>query len=236
VKSFDGQLAVVTGASRGIGLATATMLARGGARVILLARGVGDLEAAVRSIGSAAIPIPCDVASATAVDAAIVRIRQHGQPTILVNNAGIFRLAPVEQTKAEDFEAALQTNLLAPFRLVRAFLPSMKAAKRGHVVMIGSIADRMVFPENAAYAASKFGARAMHEVLRLELRGSGVRASLVSPGPVDTGLWNDVDPDSRPGFTARKDMLSAEAVATAVEFVLTQSTDVNVDELRLSRS
>ena len=70
----------------------------------------------------------------------------------------------------------------------------------------------------------------------MELRGSGVRATLVSPGPVDTGLWNDVDPDNRPGFTARRDMLDSDAVADAVEFVLTRPAAVNIDELRLSRS
>jgi NADP-dependent 3-hydroxy acid dehydrogenase YdfG len=91
-------------------------------------------------------------------------------------------------------------------------------------------------PENAAYAASKFGLRGLHEVLRAELRGSGVRASLVSPGPVDTPLWDPVDPDRRPGFTPRALMLSPEAVADAVIYVLSQPAEVNVDELRLSRN
>lgn len=236
MKPFEGQLAVVTGASRGIGLAAATMLARGGAKVALLARGATDLDVAARSIGGAAIPLSCDVADSNAVGQAIETIRRQGEPSILVNNAGVFRLAPVERTTVEDFEATLETNLLAPFRLVRAFLPGMKAKGRGHIITIGSIADRAVFPENAAYAASKFGARAMHEVLRLELRGTGVRATLVSPGPVDTGLWNEVDPDNRPGFTPRRDMLAADAVAAAVEFALTRPADVNIDELRLSRT
>jgi NADP-dependent 3-hydroxy acid dehydrogenase YdfG len=236
VTPFGGKLAIVTGASRGIGLATATMLARGGAKVVLLARGASDLESAARSVGESAIPLACDVASANAVDDAVRSIAAHGQPSILVNNAGLFRLAAIEQTTVEDFEGALETNLLAPFRLVRALLPGMKSRGAGHIVTIGSIADRAIFPQNAAYAASKFGARAMHEVLRLELKGSGVRATLVSPGPVDTGLWNEVDPDNRPGFTPRKEMLSATAVAAAVEYALLQPPEVNIDELRLSRS
>jgi NADP-dependent 3-hydroxy acid dehydrogenase YdfG len=103
-------------------------------------------------------------------------------------------------------------------------------------VSIGSIADRVAFPENGAYAASKFGLRGLHQVLRAELAGSGVRATLVSPGPVDTALWNEVDPDNRPGFTPRASMLRADAVAAAVLFAVSQPPDVNVDELRLSRT
>ena len=87
-----------------------------------------------------------------------------------------------------------------------------------------------------AYSASKFGARAVHEVIREELRGTGVRVSLVSPGPVDTAIWDAIDPDHRPGFTPRAKMLPPEAVADAVLFVLTRDPATNIDELRLSRS
>jgi NADP-dependent 3-hydroxy acid dehydrogenase YdfG len=104
------------------------------------------------------------------------------------------------------------------------------------VVTIGSIADRITFPENVAYAASKFGARAVHEVIREESRGSGVRVSLVSPAQVDTAIWDAIDPDNRPGFTPRGQMLRPEAVADAVLFVLTRGEETNIDELRLSRS
>jgi NADP-dependent 3-hydroxy acid dehydrogenase YdfG len=104
------------------------------------------------------------------------------------------------------------------------------------VVTIGSIADRVVFPDNGAYAASKFGLRALHEVMRAELRGSGVRATLVSPGPVDTPLWDPIGPDARPGFTPRAAMLAADAVADAILYAVTRPPSVNVDELRLTRS
>jgi NADP-dependent 3-hydroxy acid dehydrogenase YdfG len=103
-------------------------------------------------------------------------------------------------------------------------------------VTIGSIADRMAFPENAAYAASKFGARAMHEVMRAELRGTGIRTTLISPGPVDTPLWDPLSPESRPGFTPRSAMLPADAVAEAIVFAVTRPASVNIDELRLSRA
>ena len=237
MSAFDGQLAVVTGGSRGIGFATATMLARGGATVVLVARGLPALESAVTSLGPRAFAIPCDVSDRRAVERAInVICATHGTPAVLINNAGVFRIAPIEQTSADDFAAALQVNLLAPFLFIRGFLPAMRSQRSGHVVTIGSVADRSVYTENAAYSASKFGARAMHEVLRAELKGSGVRATLVSPGAVDTKLWDNLDPDNRPGFTPRREMLSPDAVAQAVEFALSRPTEVNVDELRLSRS
>jgi NADP-dependent 3-hydroxy acid dehydrogenase YdfG len=155
---------------------------------------------------------------------------------VLVNNAGVFPLAPVEETSAADFAATLDANLVAPFAFARAFVGEMRARGSGHLVTVGSVADRMTFPENGAYAASKYGLRALHEVLRAELRGSGVRASLVSPGPVDTPLWDAIGPDERPGFTPRAQMLSAAAVAEAIVWVVGQPDAVNVDELRLTRA
>jgi NADP-dependent 3-hydroxy acid dehydrogenase YdfG len=112
----------------------------------------------------------------------------------------------------------------------------MRARGRGSIVTLGSIADRSVFPENGAYAASKYGLRALHEAMRAELRGSGVRATLVSPGPVDTPLWDALDPDTRPGFTPRAAMLTADDVADAIWFAASRPASVNIDELRLSRS
>jgi NADP-dependent 3-hydroxy acid dehydrogenase YdfG len=111
----------------------------------------------------------------------------------------------------------------------------MRTRASGHLVTIGSIADRTAFPGNAAYAASKFGLRALHEVLRAELRGSGVRVSLVSPGPVDTPLWDAVEATTS-GLTPRTEMLSADDVASAVQFVVAAPATLNVDELRLSHS
>jgi NADP-dependent 3-hydroxy acid dehydrogenase YdfG len=234
-RSLDGRVAVVTGASRGIGLATARALAAAGARVAMLARSAAPLSAAAREIG--ALAVPCDVADERAVHEALKRVNADaGDPEILVNNAGVFQLAPFEQTSAVDLRRTLDINLVGPFLLTRAVLPGMRIARRGHIVTIGSIADRATFPENAAYAASKFGARAVHQVLREELRGSGVRATLVSPGPTNTALWDDVGPDDRAGFTPRARMLSATDVADAVLFAVTRADDVNVDELRLSRA
>ena len=231
-----GRIAIVTGASRGIGRACSAALVGAGARVVMIARGEADLREAARGFGDAAVPMTCDVGDATALEATVRRIRAEvGEPDIVVNNAGRFLIAPAVATSVADFAAVLATNLVAPFAIVHALLPGMEQQRRGHIVTIGSIADRMIFSGNAAYAASKHGLRALHEVLHAELRGSGIRTTLVSPGPVDTPLWDPVDPDNAPGFTPRAEMLRPEAVAAAVMFALEAPDEVNVDELRLSR-
>jgi NADP-dependent 3-hydroxy acid dehydrogenase YdfG len=233
-----GGTALVSGASRGIGLEVARALASDGMRVVMLARSAEELRRRASEIGDRAIAIPCDVTDEAAVRSVIHRLSAEfgGAPDIIVNNAGNFELATVETTDPDAFRAALDVNLVAPFLLVHSFLAQMRARKRGHIVTIGSIADRVAFAENGAYAASKFGLRALHEGLREELRGSGVRTTLVSPGPVDTPLWNGIDTETRPGFTPRRHMLSARAVAEAVRYAVSQPDDDNVDELRLSRS
>jgi NADP-dependent 3-hydroxy acid dehydrogenase YdfG len=229
---------VVTGASRGIGLAIARRLHASGGRVAMIARTADALRAEAESLGPLALPVACDLADDAAVADAVATITGAfgGAPDVLVNNAGAFALTPVDALEPRDFAAALDINLVAPFRLIHAFLPTMKARRAGHIVTVGSVADRAIFPGNASYAPGKYGARALHEVLRLETRGSGVRATLVSPAAVDTPLWDVIDPDNREGFTPRAQMLRPDAVAEAVLYALTQPADVNVDELRLSHS
>lgn len=230
--------ALVSGASRGIGLAISRALVARGIRVAMLARGVDALTDAAASLGSLALPFACDVSDASALDDVVRRVRgELGEaPDLVVNGAGLFKLATVDSADPEEFARAVDVNLVGPFRLVRAFLPEMRARKSGHIISVGSIADRVAFPENAAYAASKFGLRGLHEVLRAELVGTGVRATLVSPGAVDTPLWDEIDPDNRPGFSPRSAMLHPDAVADAVLFAAMQPPSVNIDELRLSRS
>jgi NADP-dependent 3-hydroxy acid dehydrogenase YdfG len=236
--ALSGRSVLVTGASRGIGAAVARGLAERGARVALLARGESALRALVDELGPNAFSVPCDVRDkvATARAIAVIAEAMDGGPDIVVNNAGAFLISPVHEMALDAFRDMLEVNLTAPFAFVRAFLPRMRAQRAGHVVTIGSIADRNVFPGNAAYAASKHGLRAFHEVLRAELRGTGVRASLVSPGPVDTDLWDVVDPDNQPGFTPRSQMLAPDDVADAVLYALSAPASVNVDELRISRA
>jgi NADP-dependent 3-hydroxy acid dehydrogenase YdfG len=231
-----GRWIVVTGASRGIGAELAHRLAADGARLALIARSRDALTTLADELG--AEPVVCDGGDATQIARAAERIETlaGGAPDVVVNNAGIFSIAAAHKTSVEQFRRTLDVNLVAPFALVHAFLPGMRARGSGHLVTLGSVADRNIFAGNAAYSASKYGLRAMHEVLRAELRGTGVRASLVSPGPVNTGIWDPIDPDSRPGFTPRAQMLRAADVAEAIRWVIAAPAAVNVDELRFSSS
>lgn len=234
-----GRVALVTGATRGIGLATARALAAEDASVAMLARSAKTLRELASEIGGGTMAFPCDLTDADAVERTIAAVRGAlGEPNILVNNAGIFEPRPVEEISPDDFARTVNVNLVAAFALVHALLPAMRAAGAGHVVTIGSVADRTAFAGNGAYAASKFGLRALHEVLRSELRGSGVRTSLISPGPTDTPIWDAVERASSVprSFPQRSAMIPAEAVASAVLYALAQPTEVNIDELRLSRS
>jgi NADP-dependent 3-hydroxy acid dehydrogenase YdfG len=235
---LSGRTAVVTGASRGIGAGIASALADEGVRVVMIARNEAKLkEVATGMKGS--ITLACDVSDPKSVEKAAKRIdtELRGAPDILVNNAGIFGVSVVEETKTDFFLDTIHTNLVGPFLFIRAFLLAMKVRKSGHILTIGSVADRSIFTGNAAYSAAKFGLRAIHEVLRAELRGTGVRASLISPASTDTEIWNSVtvtDPAGKPHST--RPMLSPDDVVAAVMFALTQPERVNIDELRLSHS
>jgi len=228
----------VTGASRGIGAAIAAALAGQGVRVVMIARNEVRLRDAARPL-MGAIPLTCDVSDPESVEKAAKQIRKElgAAPDILVNNAGIFGVSIVEETTSDFFVETINTNLVGPFLFVRAFLADMKKRKSGHIVTIGSIADRTIFTGNAAYSAAKFGLRAVHEVLRAELRGTGVRTSLISPASTDTEIWNTVtvtDPAGKPHST--RTMLDPDDVVAAVMFALDQPARVNVDELRLSHN
>jgi NADP-dependent 3-hydroxy acid dehydrogenase YdfG len=237
--ALNGKRALVTGASRGIGAAIARRLARDGCRVALTARSSDALRVLAGEIGGGAIAVPCDMLDTSAVQVMAEQVLREfeGAPDIVVNNAGVFKIAPLTELSVETFSDTIQTNLTAPFVLIRALLPAMRMRGTGHIVTIGSIADRMVFPENGAYSPAKYGLRALHEVLRAETRGMGVRATLVSPGSVDTVMWEEVlstpSGDARQ-LPTRDVMLAADDVADAVWYAVTRPVSVNVDELRLT--
>lgn len=223
-----GQVAVVTGASRGIGAAVADALAGEGAAVIRVAR---TLKEETRGRFE---DIPCDLTDPRQVERLGARVlERHGAPGLVVSNAGAFLLRPLEKTEAVELETQLAVNIRAPFAVAKAFLPAMRKAGRGTYITVGSVADHVGFPENAAYAASKYGLRGLHETLLAEYRDTGVRLTLVSPGPTDTSVWDPVDPDHREGFIPRSGMLRPADVAAAILFVATRPPHVLIDWLRL---
>ena len=224
--ALAGRVALVTGASRGIGAATAEALRAAGARVVRVARALPP--------GDGFLDLAADLTDPAQVDALAERVRGDvGPPDLVVSNAGGFLLRPLEQTTMAEFDAQVAINLRAAFAVARAFLPMLRDAGRGTFITVGSVADHVGFPENAAYAASKYGLRGLHETLLAEFRGTGVRLTLISPGPTDTDIWAPFDPDRRAGFPRRAEMLRPADVADAVLFIATRPPHVLVDWLRL---
>lgn len=229
--TLDGKIALVTGASRGIGLAIADELRAAGAHVVRFARSLADGSTDRQT------DIRCDVADPAAVEGAVARtLHEVGTPDVVVNNAGAFLIKRLEETTTAEFGQAIAVNLTGPFLVARALVPHLKRRGSGHLVTIGSVSDHVAYSGSTAYAASKYGVRGMHEVITVELARTGVRTTLVSPGPVDTEMWDAVDPDSKPGFTKRRDMMRAEDVAEAVLFAVTRPARVDVTEIRLMPS
>ncbi|MEY4609451.1 MAG: hypothetical protein RL625_1668 [Gemmatimonadota bacterium] len=237
-RPLAGRTALVTGASRGIGEATARALAALGARVLLVARDAERLARLAQDLGHGALPLATDLTAPGATEqlAARVLTALDGAPDIVVHAAGSFPLAAVDATTDAEVELALALNVAAPMRLTRDLLGAMRARGSGDVVMIGSVADRTVFPGNATYAASKHAVRALHETLRMETRGTGVRATLVSPAATDTALWDPHDPDAAPHLPSRAEMLRAADVAEAVAWAVTRPAQIDIEEIRLARS
>ncbi|HET7426101.1 MAG TPA: SDR family oxidoreductase [Gemmatimonadales bacterium] len=226
MSALAGRVAVVTGASRGIGAATAECMRAAGARVVRVARALAP--------AADFIDIPTDLTDARQVEALADRVaRELGPPEVVVSNAGGFLLRPLADTSMAEFDAQIALNLRGAFAMARAFLPAMRAAGRGVFISVGSIADHVGFPDNAAYAASKYGLRGLHETLAAEYRGSGVRLTLVSPGPTDTDIWAPFDPEAREGFPSRAEMLRSTDVAEAIVFAASRPPHVHIDWLRL---
>ncbi|CAN5892686.1 SDR family oxidoreductase [soil metagenome] len=236
---LSGRVALVTGGTGGIGLATARRLAGGGARIVLAARSEERLRAAVAEIGGdRCVSCSGDMSTEAGVRGLEPALELLGtdRPDIIVHAAGSFELALIADTTVETFDRALAVNLRAAFLLMRSFLPLMLERGTGHFVTIGSIAGRHAFPANGAYSASKFGVRGLHAVLAAELRGTGVRATFVEPAATDTPLWDDVDRERNTGLPSRDAMLEPEAVADAVFFAVTRASAVAIPNILVERS
>jgi 3-oxoacyl-[acyl-carrier protein] reductase len=224
------QVAVITGAGRGIGRAIAVRLAQMGAAVILVGRDASFLEAIRTEIaggGGAARAMPCDLRNPEAVEVLGNQVRsEYGRCDILVNNAGIGNQGrPLYEMAVDDWDGLMATNLRAPFLMIRSLAPLMIEAGRGHIVNISSLAGKNPLPNGAAYSASKWGLNGLTYSVAEELRPYGVRVSVVAPGSVNTGFGRGdggKDPATK---------IQPEDVAAIVAMLVTQTPQSFISEV-----
>jgi short-subunit dehydrogenase len=217
------KLVLVTGASSGIGEATAKRYAASGARVLLLARTaerLGRVAEDIRREGGTATAFPVDLSDAKAIDEVSARIaREAGTPDILINNAGAGRWLPLIETTPEEALAMIEVPYLAAFNLTRAFLPQMLARRSGTIACITSPASYLTWPNACAYTAARHALAGFTEALRSEVKGTGVSVTLVVLGPVESPYWEH-NPGSREHVPAVNPILvptlSVEDAARAI--------------------
>ncbi|MBI3475519.1 MAG: SDR family NAD(P)-dependent oxidoreductase [Acidobacteria bacterium] len=228
---LTGQVAVVTGAGRGIGAAIAASLAGLGAHVVLCGRALPPLQttsAEINKQGGNSTAMACDVADLRSVEALAKQVEASlRRVDILVNNAGIGVFGtPLHQLSPEDWDRMMNTNLRGVYYCIRSFAPLMIRARSGHIINISSLAGKNTVPNGAAYSASKWGLNGLTYTVAEELRSHNIRVSVVCPGSVHT----DFSPHA--GKSADK-MLQASDVAHAVEMLVTQAPQSFVSEILL---
>ncbi|UCI32904.1 SDR family NAD(P)-dependent oxidoreductase [Mesorhizobium sp. B4-1-4] len=232
------KVALVTGASSVIGEATATALAAAGAKVAVAARRADRLEALAARIekaGGAALRIEADVTRNDDITAMVGKVvAEWGRLDILVNNAGVMLLSPAAEATLEDWRQMVELNLLALMSVTKAALPHLRAAK-GHIVNVSSVAGRVANPGASGYAATKFGVVGFSESLRREVYADKVRVTVIEPGLVRTELGDHItNAASKAGLDQRlatMEALTAEDVAAAILYAVTQPARVNVNEI-----
>ncbi len=225
---LEDKVILVTGASRGIGLAIAQALDSEGAKLILVGRNRGPLARTAAQIPGTVMSVPMDVTKPGEVKRLIAAVqKQIRRLDVLINNAGVFTYKPFVKTTLEDWKRNIETNLTSIFLTTQAAVPLLKRSQ-GDVVNVLSISSRVSFPNCSAYTAAKFGAWGLTGVLRRELRGEGIRVMAVLPGMTETRMKDEMD------FSVRgEDLLQPEDVAAAVLSALVQPRRATTEEILL---
>ncbi len=238
--SLRDKVAIITGASSGIGEATARRLAESGARVVLAARRVERLEALAADIErreGAALVAPTDVTDERSVQRlARTALDAFGRIDILINNAGIMPLSPIAKLKVEEWDRMIDVNIKGVLYCVAATLPTMLEQGSGHIINVSSVAGRRPFPSGTVYSATKFAVRAISQGLRLELSPiEGIRVTDIEPGVVATELTHHItDKETANRFQemwAEQTPLESIDIAETILFVLSRPDHVNVNEI-----
>ncbi|GIO54007.1 oxidoreductase [Paenibacillus sp. SSG-1] len=236
MSEINGKVVVITGASSGIGEATAKLLASRGAHVVMGARRVERLEALASLIeaeGGSALYQQLDVTSIEQMQS-IIHLAQSrfGRVDVIVNNAGVMPLSPLEALKIDEWNRMIDVNIRGVLHGIAAGLPVMKEQQFGHMINVASIGAYSVTPTAAVYCATKYAVRAITEGLRQEI-DANIRVTLVSPGVTESELAESITDDGARDFmkTYRRNALPASAIARAIAYAIEQPADVDVNEL-----
>lgn len=234
------KVVVITGASSGIGESSAKVLARHGAKVVLGARRKDRIDAVVKEISAAggqAIGFAVDVTKRGEVEALIKgSIDSFGRVDVMVNDAGIMAIAPMEALKVEEWEGMIDVNLKGLLYGVAAVLPIMQTQKQGHIINIASVFGIKVFaPGGTVYCATKSAVRALTEGLRMELHSQNIRCTMISPGAVATelpeGSSDEATRTNLRDFYKTVIAIPADSVARAIAYAIEQPAEVEIDEV-----
>ncbi|SME90014.1 SDR family NAD(P)-dependent oxidoreductase [Pseudobacteriovorax antillogorgiicola] len=236
---LKGKSVCITGASAGIGSATAQYFAQEGCRIALGARRIERLQA-LRSqlldLGAESVAVlPLDVQQDSSVTEFYDAVNSDlGSPDILVNNAGlVLGTDHIADGKISDWQTILDTNVMGVLRVCRAFIPKMKQAQRGHLIFVGSISGHQVYEGGGPYCASKHSVKAIYQTLKLELSGTKIRVSSVDPGMVETefSLVRLGDEDAAKKVYEGFQPLTAEDIAECIGFIASRPAHVNIDDM-----
>jgi NADP-dependent 3-hydroxy acid dehydrogenase YdfG len=236
---LSDSVAIVTGASSGIGEATAQALANEGARVVLAARRVDELKALADRItteGGDALVVETDVTEEDDIDALVdTTMDEYGRIDVLVNNAGVMLLEPLERADRSNLRQMVEVNLLGLMNLTHAVVPTMQQQDTGHVVNVSSIAGRETMANGSGYNATKFGVTAFTDAIRQELSPQDIRTTVIEPGAVDTELPTHIPDEQLLEQLSEVDIptLAPEDIARGIVYATNQPEHVDVNELMI---
>ena len=236
MSDITGKTVIITGASSGLGEAAARMLADKGARLMLAARREDRLKALTDSINAAGGEASYQVADVTdrsAMQSLADQTREtYGRIDVLIANAGLMQLAPLDKLKVDEWDAMIDINIKGVLYGLAAVLPTMREQQSGHVINLSSVAGHMVFPGAAVYSATKYAVKALSEGIRQESNGE-IRATNISPGAVETELTDHItDPGAQEAASELYSVaIGSDAIARAITYAIEQPGDVDVNEL-----
>jgi NADP-dependent 3-hydroxy acid dehydrogenase YdfG len=237
-EGIKDKIVVVTGASSGLGEATARLLSAQGATVVLGARRAARLQSLAKELetrGGKALALATDVMRREQVEALVdLAVRSYGRVDVMINNAGLMPQAPLEQLKIDEWDRMIDVNIKGVLYGIAAALPHMQRQKSGHFINVSSVAGHRVGPGFAVYAATKYAVRALSEGLRQEVKPYNIRTTVISPGAVATELPNSItDPAAAERIRAFYGQVAipADSFARAVAFAMSQPPEVDINEI-----